>query len=259
MSKAVKLSGAIIAIIILLPLLVACKAEYSLRVDIGGGQGVVAPSSGKYAEGTTVTIAAIPDSGWEFDRWDGDTSGDENPTTVRISRDKIIRAYFVEIQVPTPTPTPTATPTSTPSPTSAPTPTPTSAPTPTPTSMPTPTSSKLITVTYSSSIASHIDGTYGAVYPERAGDVFLIVNMSIHNQGYDSFSVGPGYFSVIVNSIEYDESAYTYSLDNYLQSVGVLGGGLMTGSIAYEIPEGATTFLIQYGGYGTYNIQWVPQ
>jgi flagellin FlaB len=106
MLKAFKLLGVTIVLSLLLITSVACKAEYSLHVIVGGGQGVVTPSSGTYTEGTSVTIAAIPDSGWEFDRWDGDISGDENPTTVRISRDKIIQAYFVEIQVPTPTPTP---------------------------------------------------------------------------------------------------------------------------------------------------------
>ena len=110
---------------------VACKAEYSLSVSVYSGQGVVTPTSGTYTEGTAVTIAAIPDSGWEFERWDGDISGDENPTTVRISRDKIIQAYFIQTQIPTPTATPTPTSISTPTLTPTPTSTPTIEPTPT--------------------------------------------------------------------------------------------------------------------------------
>lgn len=157
MSKAFRVSSIIILISVLLVTLVACKAEYSLDVTVMSGQGVVTPSSGQYQEGTLITIAAIPSSGWEFDRWEGDFSGDENPTTIRMSRDRTIDACFVETQLPTPTPTripidiiwgtptpiptPTTMPTPTPTSTSTPTSTPTfaSTPTPTPTSTPTPT------------------------------------------------------------------------------------------------------------------------
>jgi hypothetical protein len=131
MLKAIKVSGIIIAISLLLPLLVGCKAEYSLHVSVYGGQGVVTPSSGTYTDGTTVTIAAIPDSGWEFDHWSGSISGSENPYNVQMKSDKTIGAYFVVI--PTPTAIPTSTPEATPLPTPIPTATLTLTPTPTPT------------------------------------------------------------------------------------------------------------------------------
>jgi len=99
---------AIVALLgIVLVSTIACKAEYSLHVSVYGGQGAVTPSSGTYTAGTSVTIAAIPDSGWEFERWEGDISGDGNPSTIQMDSDRIIEAYFVETQLPTPTPTPT--------------------------------------------------------------------------------------------------------------------------------------------------------
>ena len=143
MLKAIKVSSIIIVVLLLLPLLVGCKAEYRLNVTVGNGQGTVTPSSGTYTDGTAVTIAAIPDSGWEFDHWTGSISGSENPVTVHMSSDKTIGAYFVETQVPTPTgtSTPASTPTPTPIATSTPAstliPTPTLEPTPTPTPTPT--------------------------------------------------------------------------------------------------------------------------
>ena len=120
--------AAIPLVVILLLSVVGCKAEYSLSVSVASGQGVVTPSSGTYTDGTTVTIAAIPDSGWEFSHWSGSISGSENPYTIRMKSNKTIGAYFVQTQLPAPTPTPTSIPTPTPTPTLMPTPTPTPTP-----------------------------------------------------------------------------------------------------------------------------------
>ena len=130
MLKAFKLLGVTIVISLLLITSIACEAEYRLDVTVVSGQGVVTPSSGTYTEGTSVTIEAIPDSGWEFERWEGDISGDGNPSTIQMDSDRIIEAYFVETPLPTPTPTPTPSP----EPTATPILSPTITSTPTPTS-----------------------------------------------------------------------------------------------------------------------------
>jgi hypothetical protein len=119
MLKVFRVYGIIIVILLLLPLLVGCKdAEYSLSVTVGSGQGTVTPSSGIYMKGTLVNISAIPDSGWEFERWEGDVIGSQNPQAqVRMKSDKTIEAYFVEIYSPTPTPNHSPIPTPTPTPT----------------------------------------------------------------------------------------------------------------------------------------------
>ena len=107
MLKAFRVLGTIIIISLLLITSIACEAEYRLDVTVASGQGVVTPSSDTYAEGTLVTIAAIPDSGWEFDRWEGDWGGTNNPLTITMNSQKTIEAIFIEIPTPTPTPTPT--------------------------------------------------------------------------------------------------------------------------------------------------------
>ncbi|MEA1958281.1 MAG: hypothetical protein U9N44_01215 [Chloroflexota bacterium] len=73
------------------------------------GQGMVSPPSGIYEDKEVITVAAIPASGWEFDRWEGDCNGSENPIAIRMDSGKIVKAYFTETG--TPAPTVTATPT----------------------------------------------------------------------------------------------------------------------------------------------------
>ena len=72
------------------------------------GQGSVSPSEGSFPDGDSVTITALPASGWEFDHWGNQASGTQNPITIIMNSDKAVYAYFT---APTPTPTPTLTPT----------------------------------------------------------------------------------------------------------------------------------------------------
>jgi hypothetical protein len=52
---------------------------------------LVAPS---YEAGTTVTLTAVPDSGWEFVEWSGDLTGSDNPTTITVDAAKNVTATF---------------------------------------------------------------------------------------------------------------------------------------------------------------------
>ena len=287
MLKTIKVSIIIIAILLLLPFLVGCKVEYSLRVSVYSGQGVVTPSFGTYTEGTAVTITAIPDSGWEFSHWEGKISGNGNPATIRMESNKIIEAYFVETQPPAPTPTSSPTSEPTPTPTiskcapgcpsyhsedgycetacnnaacnydngdcSSSTSTQTPSPTPTPTSTPNPTA--LITISYSSTTQI---GT--AMFPDELspGFVYIIVNMTIQNNGYESFDIYPqNDFYAVADSVLYSTTPVSYLENELPGEFGILDGGTVTGSLAFEVPEGTTAFSMQYEGYG--NIQLVQQ
>jgi hypothetical protein len=110
------------ALVIVSLVLTACGAEttktiWYLSTDVADGQGSVDPSIGTFHDGDTVTITAEPESGWNFDYWNGDASGNENPITITMDSDKTIYAYFVLASTPTPTPIPTPTPKPTPLPT----------------------------------------------------------------------------------------------------------------------------------------------
>jgi hypothetical protein len=52
---------------------------------------LVAPS---YEAGTTVSLTAVPDSGWQFVEWSGDLTGSTNPATITVDAAKNITATF---------------------------------------------------------------------------------------------------------------------------------------------------------------------
>lgn len=52
---------------------------------------LVVPS---YESGTTVTLTAVPDSGWEFVEWSGDLTGSNNPATITVDAAKNVTATF---------------------------------------------------------------------------------------------------------------------------------------------------------------------
>ena len=138
----------------------------------------------------------------------------------------------------------------------------TSTQTSSPTAYPTPThiSTALITISYSSTPASLI-GTAVFLSEPGPGFVYEIVNMTIQNNGYDSFDVYPQTdFYAVVDGLEYSTTAEVSYLENeFPDELGILDGGTVTGNLAFGVPEGTTAFSMQYGGYGDYNIQWVQQ
>ena len=52
------------------------------------GQGTVEPPTASHKRNWQLTVTAIPADGWVFDHWEGDLSGSENPTRIRITSDK---------------------------------------------------------------------------------------------------------------------------------------------------------------------------
>ena len=85
---------------LLLPLfllLINCGTEptpiYTLSTSVVG-EGQINPSSGEFDSGETVTLAASPDSGWVFSRWEGDLSSTQNPTSISMDSDKNVVGVF---------------------------------------------------------------------------------------------------------------------------------------------------------------------
>lgn len=67
---------------------------------IGQGTTDPPPGSWEYEDGAPVTVSALPGAGWQFDHWEGDIAGSENPATFIITADMAITAVFSEIIVP---------------------------------------------------------------------------------------------------------------------------------------------------------------
>jgi hypothetical protein len=83
----------------------------------GAGSVSVSPAANcpanTYADGTNVTLTAVPASGYVFDHWSGNAAGTSNPLSLAMDSDKAVAAHFV-VPTPTPTSTPVPNPTHTP-------------------------------------------------------------------------------------------------------------------------------------------------
>lgn len=81
------------------------KRQYPLSLTIEGSgivkEEIVLTQSkvGSYPSGTTVKLTAIPDTGWKFDSWSGDTSLTVNPITINFKKSYSIKVKFVEEQI----------------------------------------------------------------------------------------------------------------------------------------------------------------
>ena len=66
-----------------------------------GGSICVSPASsdGYYGEGQVVEVTAAPTHGWQFDHWEGDLSGSDNPCTVTMDDDINATPIFTKQEI----------------------------------------------------------------------------------------------------------------------------------------------------------------
>ena len=70
----------------------------ALTVDtVGQGSVSLDPSGGSYPLGTSVSLTAIPSSGWYFGGWSGDLGGIANPVSITMDAEKSVTANFTQI------------------------------------------------------------------------------------------------------------------------------------------------------------------
>ena len=62
----------------------------------GSGTIELDPAGPTYKRNNVVNVTAVPADGWRFDHWEGDLTGDVNPTIIRVSGDHSIVAFFTE-------------------------------------------------------------------------------------------------------------------------------------------------------------------
>jgi hypothetical protein len=68
---------------------------YTLNVSTAGSGSVVkSPDQATYPEGTVVTLTAVPNTGWFFNGWYDDLSGQQNPVQIIMDKDYLISADF---------------------------------------------------------------------------------------------------------------------------------------------------------------------
>lgn len=78
---------------------VFAEIKYSLNITTKG-QGTVTttPTGSQFLPGTAVSLFASPAGGYKFIRWEGDISGNSNPSIVYMSGDKSVQAVFAPLQ-----------------------------------------------------------------------------------------------------------------------------------------------------------------
>jgi hypothetical protein len=66
---------------------------YTLTMDVVGN-GSVLPGTGSQISGTSVSLQATPDPGWQFDGWTGAINDTTNPILLLMDGDKVVTATF---------------------------------------------------------------------------------------------------------------------------------------------------------------------
>jgi chitinase len=102
MSRVTICTTALVALAVLLvsALAQAAPPQYTItRVvlpDGSPGEILFDPDNATYQKNNVITVAAVPADGWNFDRWEGALSGNQNPTTLRVGGNATVTAVFVE-------------------------------------------------------------------------------------------------------------------------------------------------------------------
>lgn len=91
------------------------------------------------------------------------------------------------------------------------------------------------------------------------GNTFLILNLTVKNNGYEEISTNPMNFYVTIDNVKYDYSSETYSLENGLETVDVMNGGSVSGEVAFEVPKDFNSYKLRYEAWSDYNIEWIEK
>jgi len=71
------------------PLTINTEGEGSVQEEV-----IETPAKTDYEFETVVELTATPAEGWEFDRWEGDLSGSDNPQQITVDGEKTVNAVF---------------------------------------------------------------------------------------------------------------------------------------------------------------------
>ena len=69
---------------------------YILTVTAANGSVTRSPNKASYNAGETVTLTAVPNSGYTFSGWSGDASGSNNPLNIIMNANKTVAAVFTQ-------------------------------------------------------------------------------------------------------------------------------------------------------------------
>ena len=80
--------------------LVSATPEYNVTINVNGNGTVTGANTGKYLEGTELTLTPKPNTGYEFTGWtfEDETTSTDNPLIITVDGDKNITANFAKKQ-----------------------------------------------------------------------------------------------------------------------------------------------------------------
>lgn len=116
--------------------------------------------------------------------------------------------------------------------------------------------------------------TYSDAYMwvKESNSLYLLVDMTIENKGYESFNTSPEYFTLVLGniigeSVPRPPISFDGKLSNLrdgafsnLRSYDLQNGGKLSGTLAFPVPTEILActerYRIDYSGVRSYNIQW---
>jgi uncharacterized repeat protein (TIGR02543 family) len=69
--------------------------KLTVRIE-GSGSVTRTPDAASYPAGETVVLSATPETGWGFDGWSGDATGEATPLTVTLNSSMTLTAHFLK-------------------------------------------------------------------------------------------------------------------------------------------------------------------
>jgi len=113
------------------------------------------------------------------------------------------------------------------------------------------------------------------MWVRESRSLYLLIDMTIENSGYESFNTSPEYFTLVMGKIlGQDEPTPPISFDGLLsdqrdgaysnlRSYDLQNGGKLSGRLAFQVPTEifacTESYRIDYSGLRAYDIQWFKQ
>ena len=91
----------------------------------------------------------------------------------------------------------------------------------------------------------------------KSGYTYLILTLHIQNNVDTEFNTNSLYFHVTINNVKYDVDFAAFALPDTLTAGTLLKGGTMTGSIAFQVPQGTVNYTPSYEAFEPVNVGWV--
>jgi surface protein len=87
----------LLSVILLLSCGTENKPTYKLTTNVSPSEGgTITPSTGVFSKDEVVELTGVPTDGWRFVRWEGDWSGETNPSSIVMNKNYNVVGIFTE-------------------------------------------------------------------------------------------------------------------------------------------------------------------